>query len=230
MSHRTSDRRSLLSGLGAAAAGIFALMSKPAGAQTPASTARFQPSRHQQDGWMDALPGKHRTFIDCATVSGAGEGVLYANNLYVANASGYKLAESDLAIIVCLRHFGTVFAYNDAIWSKYGKAMSDLVQFTNPKTKQAPTANLLNSADYGLSLSNLGNTIPSVVKRGTQFAVCDMATTFISGQVAAAVKANPQEMYKEFVANLIPNSHLVAAGVVAVNRSQEYGYTLLTAL
>ncbi len=31
-------------------------------------------------------------------------------------------------------------------------------------------------------------------------------------------------------ANLIPNSHLVAAGVVAVNRAQEYGYTLLSTL
>jgi hypothetical protein len=34
----------------------------------------------------------------------------------------------------------------------------------------------------------------------------------------------------ELSANLIPNGHLVAAGVVAVNRAQEYGYTLLTAL
>jgi hypothetical protein len=227
MMHDTSGRRSLLSGLGAAVA-AFALGSRTARAQAPA--ARFQAARHQQDEWLNALPGVHRTFIDCATVSGAGEGVLYANNLYVANASGYKLAERDLAIVVCLRHFGTVFAYNDAIWSKYGKPMSDLVQFTDPKTKQAPTTNLLNSADYGFTLPNLGNTIPSVVKRGTQFAVCDMATTFISGQVAAAVKANPQEVYKEFAANLIPNSHLVPAGVVAVNRAQEYGYTLLTAL
>ena len=29
---------------------------------------------------------------------------------------------------------------------------------------------------------------------------------------------------------LLPNGHSVAAGVVAVNRAQEYGYTLLTAL
>jgi hypothetical protein len=179
---------------------------------------------------MDTIPGKHRTFVDCATVSGAGEGILYANNLYVANKSGYQLNEPDVAVIVCLRHFATVFAYNDAIWGKYGKAMSDLVQFTDPKTKQAPSTNLLNSSDYGLTMSNLGNSIPSVVKRGTHFAVCNMATTFISGQVAAAVKANPQELYKEFAANLIPNSHLVAAGVVAANRAQEHGYTLLTAL
>jgi hypothetical protein len=225
MSNEISTRRSLIAGVGAALA-AFTVGSRSARAQAPAG--RFQPARHAQDEWLDTLPGRHRTFIDCATTSGAGEGMLYANNLYVANRSGYQLEEKDVAVVVCLRHFGTVFAYNDTIWGKYGKAMSDLVSFTDPRTKQAPATNLLNSADYGMTLPNLGNSIPSVVKRGTHFAVCAMATTFIAGQVAAAVKANPQELYKEFVANVIPNSHMVAAGVVAANRAQEFGYTLLT--
>jgi len=38
-----------------------------------------------------------------------------------------------------------------------------------------------------------------------------------------------ETIYTELVANTIPNSHMVAAGVLAVNRAQEYGYTLLTA-
>ncbi len=227
MTHDHVARRSFMAGLGTAV-GAFALEPQGASAQTGSRT--FQPARHQKDAWFNAVPGRHRTIVDCATPGGAGEGILYANNLYEANKSGYSLTDADVAVVVCLRHFATVFAYNDAIWAKYGKAMSDLVQFTDPKTKQAPSTNLLNSADYGMSLPNLGNTIPSVVKRGTQFAVCDMATTFISSQVAAGAKADPQATYKEFVANLIPNSHLVAAGVVAVNRAQEYGYTLLTAL
>ena len=227
MTQDTWTRRSLVTGLGAAAA-AFALGSKPAGAQAPATA--FKPTRHPQDAWLDAVPGKHRSFIDCSTVSGAGEGILYANNLYVANKSGYGVDEKDVAVVVCMRHFATVFAYTNAIWGKYGKAMSDLVGFTDPKTKQVPMTNLLYSADYGMTMSNLGNTIPSVVMRGTQFAICDMATHFISGQVAAAVKGSPDDRYKEFAANLIPNGRLVAAGVVAVNRAQEFGYTLLTAL
>ena len=227
MTHEDPARRSMLSALGAALA-AFALGSKQAGAQTPAGG--FQPARHQQDDWLTQLPGRHRTIIDCATVSGAGEGMLYANNLFVGNRNGYQLAESDLAIVVCLRHVATAFAYNDVIWSKYGKALSDAVQFTDPKTKQAPAVNLLDAPGYGTSLSNFGITVASVVKRGVHFAVCQMATQRLSGQVAAAVKGDPQALYKEFASNLIPNSHLVSAGVVAVNRAQEYGYTLLTAL
>jgi len=222
-----SARRSLLSGVGAAIAAI-ALGSKRAAAQAPGDA--FQPARHQQDEWMTRLPGKHRTIIDCATVSGAGEGMLYASNLYLGNKNGYQLNESDVAVIVCLRHRATAFAYNDAIWSKYGQALSSFVEFVDPKTKQPPSTNLLNSSDYGMALPNLGTSISSVAKRGTHFAVCEMATRRISGTVAAAVKGDPQALFMELSANLIPNGHLVAAGVVAVNRAQEYGYTLLTAL
>ena len=227
MTHDMQARRSIMSGVGATIA-AFALGSKSAAAQTPA--ARFQPVRHQQDAWLDAITGKHRTFIDASTPRGAGEAMLYANNLYEANKSGYAVPENDIVVVACLRHFATPFAYNNAIWAKYGKAMSTMIEFVDPKTKQAPSTNLLNSAAYGMALPNLGNTIDAVVKRGTRFAVCDMATHFFAGQLAMTSGGNADAIYKELVANVIPNSHMVAAGVVAVNRAQEYGYTLLNTL
>ena len=218
-----TTRRAVLTG--AAAAAAVSLTSARAGAQTPG--ARFQPARHSQDAWLDTVPGKHRTFIDCASVASAGAGLMYANNLYVANAKGYQLKEADVAIVVCLRHFATIFAFNDVIWAKYGQALSTAVEFVDPKTKQAPTKNLLDDAGYAqLPVA----TISAVVKRGTQFAVCDMATNMLAGLLASQTKGVQEAIYTEFVRNLIPNSHLVAAGVVAVNRAQEYGYTLLTAV
>ena len=223
----STTRRTLLNRAltGAAAAAAVSLTSKGAAAQTPGR--RFQPARHSQDEWLDTVPGKHRTFIDCASVGAAGAGMLYANNLYVANAKGYQLKEADVAVVVCLRHFATVFAFNDTIWAKYGQALSDAVSFVDPKTKQAPAKNLLDDASY----SQLpASTISAVVKRGTQFAVCDMATNMLAGLVASSTKGVQDSIYQEFVRNLIPNSHLMAAGVVAVNRAQEYGYTLLTAI
>jgi intracellular sulfur oxidation DsrE/DsrF family protein len=222
-----TNRRSLLSGAAAAAAAVT-LGAGAAEAQAPARG--FQPARHAQDDWLDTMPGKHRTFVDCASVTAAGAGLLYANNLYIANASGYSLKDADVAVVVCLRHFATVFAYNDAVWKKYGQALGEMVSFTDPKTKQAPVFNVLNSSEYGPALPNMGIAIPSVVQRGTHFAVCDMATKMISTEVAAMVKAVPDAVYSDFVRNLIPNSHLMAAGVVAVNRAQERGYTLLTAI
>jgi len=227
MSNDMQARRSFVSGLGAAVA-AFAAGSGTADAQTPA--ARFQPARHNQDAWLDAVTGKHRTFIDAATVRGAAEAMLYANNLYESNKTGYQLPERDIVVVACLRHFATAFAFNNAIWAKYGKSMSMMLEFTDPKTKQAPSTNLLFSADYGMALPNFGTTIDSVVKRGTRFAVCDMATHFFAGQLAMMAHGNADAIYKELVANTIPNSHMVAAGVLAVNRAQEYGYTLLNTL
>lgn len=227
MTQDVHGRRSFVAGLGSAAA-AFAVASGTAGAQTPA--ARFTPARHQQDAWLDAIAGKHRTFVDAATPRGAGEAVLYANNLYESNKSGYQLPEKDVVVVACYRHFATPFAYNDAIWKKYGKQLSMMIEFTDPKTKQAPSTNLLNATGYDLQLSNFGNTIDSVVKRGTRFAVCDMATHFFAAQLAMMTKGNADAVYKELVGNRIPNSYMVAAGVLAVNRAQEYGYTLLNTL
>ena len=96
-------RRSLISGLGVAAVGV-AFGSRPLAAQT-ASGGRFQPARHQQDGWLDAVAGKHRTFIDASTPKGAGEALLYANNLYEANKSGYTLPEADIVVVACMSMF-----------------------------------------------------------------------------------------------------------------------------
>jgi hypothetical protein len=226
MTERLSPRRSFLTGLGMSAAGIGAL-SVSAGAQAPVAAGRFQAARHASDDWMDQIPGKHRVVLDSVSADGAGSALLYANNLYDANQKGYSLAEGDLAIIVVLRHFATAFAFTDAIWAKYGKAMGEMLKFTDPNTKQAPAANVYNAPGYGMALTNFGTTIDSLVKRGTRFAICDAATHFIATQLAG--QGNADAVYKELAAATIPNSRFVPAGVVGVTRAQERGYALIYA-
>jgi len=227
MTRTVRERRALIAGLGTAVAAA-AVGSRNASAQT---TRKYQPARHTQDAWLDTVPGRHRTFIDAATASGAGQALLYANNLYEANKSGYQLTDKDVAVVICYRHFATPFAFNDTIWAKYGGIMSTMLQFTDPMTKAAPTMNVYKSStNYGLALQNFGNTIDAVSKRGTQFAVCDVATHAFADAIAMATGTSPDAVYAELKANLIPSSHMVAAGVVGVNRAQEYDYTLLTTL
>jgi hypothetical protein len=78
-------------------------------------------------------------------------------------------------------------------------------------------------------MTSLGMTASAIVKRGAHFAICDMATNRIAGVIASAVKSTQPVIYQELVANLLPNGHMVAAGVVAINRAQEVGYSMLTA-
>jgi hypothetical protein len=224
MSETTRTRRSMLVGLGAAAAAT-AVAAGTASAQTGGTA--FRPTRHPEDSWLDAAPGaKHRVVIDAPTPHGAGEAVLFANNLYDQTKNAYKGTEKDIAILIVLRHFGTPFGFNDAIWAKYGKAMATMIQFTDPKTKQTPTTNLFNSSAYGMDLPTLGNTLDQVQKLGTRYAICDAATHFFAMQLAAS-GGNADAIYKELVANIIPGSRMVSAGVVGVTRAQEYGYSLI---
>jgi hypothetical protein len=220
------SRRSLMIGVGSAvlAAG---LSTREAHAQ---AAGGFRAASHPEDAWLDQRTGTHRVIIDAATPNGAGEAVLYANNLFTANKNAYAGgADTDFAMILCFRHFATAFAFTDTVWAKYGKAMSEILSFTDPKTKQAPATNLYNVTGYGLSLPNLGTTIDAVTKRGAYFAVCDTATHFLASQVARVISGDAAAIYRDLSTNLIPNSRLVSAGVMAVTRAQEHGYSLLYA-
>ena len=221
----STDRRSMLSRLGIGAAALGAGIGViPAQAQTAVSS-RFQPAQYPQDDWFDQLKGSHRFVIDSTTPDGGGTALAFANNFFAANKSGYGLDPAALAVIIVLRHFSTPFAYNDAVWAKYSAQIFELTKFADPKTVQPPKTNLYNSAAYGLTLPNFGTTIDSLVNQGVHFAVCDMATHFFAGYLAEQTKGDAGTVYRELTENLIRNAHLVPAGIVAVNRAQEHGYT-----
>ena len=139
------------------------------------------------------------------------------------------MQDSDLAVVIVARHHSTPFAFNDAMWKKYGAGISQLANFTDPKTRQAPANNLYNAPGYGSALANRGNTLDSLFERGVQLAVCQMATRQIAEPLAGAVGGDAESVFKELTANLVSNSHLVSAGIVAVNRAQERGYSFVNA-
>lgn len=218
MQHSKPDRRELLSGLGVAAAAV-ALGSSPVRAQ---ARGTFTPAHHAQDEWFDQVPGKHRVFIDSVSANGISDALLYAANLFTANKSGYGLEDADLAIVVCMRHLSTPFAFNNEMWAKYGKPLADMAKYTNPRGTDAPAAN------PHLPSRGTGG-ITGLVAKSAQFAICDMATHFLAGQIATAVGGKADDIYLELAAHTVPNGHFVAAGVVGATRAQEYGYSLLVA-
>jgi hypothetical protein len=226
----STDRRSFLTRLGAGvtvAGGALASGVSIANAQS--ASASFSPARHAQDDWMDKIPGKHRFVFDTTTPASFGAALAYANNFLTASQTGYGLTDQDAAIIIVARHFSTPYAYSDAMWAKYGKAMPPMVLLDDPRTKQRAVTNLY--AVPGVpDLPNLGTTTGDVLKRGVHFAVCQMATQFFAGMMAQQLGMTADAAYKELTSNLIPNSHLAPAGIVAVNRAQEHGFTLATPL
>jgi len=220
-------RRSFLSRLGVGLTGFGATLGArvvTAQAQTPASGGRWQPRRHPQDDWLDQVPGEHRFVFDTTTPDGFGGALLYANNFFLANQSGYGLGNADLAVVIVVRHNSTQFAYNDAMWAKYGSVLGQRAKVTDPQTKQPPQVNIYNSSALAAGLPSLGTTVDSLLKKGVHLAVCQMATQRLVAGIAQATGGTADGIYNELVANLLGNSHMVPAGIVAINRAQERGY------
>jgi intracellular sulfur oxidation DsrE/DsrF family protein len=228
MSRKGSEpakRRWFLKGLGIGAAGS-ALSAVPAAAQS-AESGRWQPARHEQDDWLDGVPGKHRVVFDTTTNEGMASAILFATNYFIVNRSSYGLQDSDLAVVIVARHSSTAFAYNDAMWAKYGAQLSNQTRYTDPKTKQAPVINPY--ASTGGSGQQPGR-LDALLKRGVHLAVCQLATRAMAGSIARATGSDTDTIVNELAANLVANSHLVPAGIVAVNRAQERGYSFVLAV
>jgi len=222
------ERRSFFTRFNAGAASLAALAVGGVAMAKPKAPARWEPARHDKDDWLDRLPGKHRLVFDTISSDGLGESLAFAGNFIIANKSEYGLDNNDLAIVIIVRHLSTPFGYNDAIWTKYGAALAPLIPLQDPKSKLPPKINVYTAGDYGNLLPNRGTTLESLAKQGVQVAVCSMATRGIADVLAGKVGGNADAINSELVANLITNARMVPAGIVAVNRAQERGYSLVS--
>ena len=216
-------RRSLLTGMGVAAAGAVA------GAGTANAQGRgFQPTRRDSDAWMDEGSHDHRVWIDTSYGTGGLEALHYANNILSAYADVDSGEDSDYGMVICWRHYCTPLGYEDPVWKKYGEIFSAVMGIMDPQSGEAFTVNPANIPGR-MDMDNGGDTIDKMRGRHVTFALCNAATRWYSGYIAGETGGNAKEIYEEFVAAAIPNSRFVHAGVFATTRAQEYGYSLLYA-
>jgi hypothetical protein len=219
----STPRRSFLTGMGVAAAGVVA-GTGPAHAQE----SGFQPARHDSDAWMGELPGKHRVWIDTSYGLGGMEALHYSNNILTANVNVNGGTDDDYALVLCWRHYATALGYMDPAWEKYGEFFSAAMHLNDPQTGKAFTVNPANITGRA-DLDNGGDTIDKMLGRGVKFALCNAATVWYAGYIAGETGGNAKEIYKEFVDLAVPDSRFIAAGVFGTTRAQEYGYSLLYA-
>lgn len=199
------------------------------GQEKSRADSRWEPIRHKQDDWLEQLPGKHRLVFDTTRPDALGEALLFANNFLRVNRADYGLDNSDLAVVIVVRHRSAPFGYNDAMWSKYGAEIAAHIRYEDPKSKAAPKINVYGSDDYGEVAPNRGITMEALAKQGVQFAVCASATRVMAGAIAHSMGGSSDTIFRELTANFVPNARIVPAGIVAINRAQERGYSLVTA-
>ena len=223
-------RRSFLArlGTGIGILGATTVASSAALAAAPAGPKEWKPARHEQDNWLDEVPGVHRFVFDTTTPAGFDAALRFARNYYFTNEMSYGLKDSDLAVLLIARARSTAFGYSDAMWAKYGMLLSQQSGFTDPKTKQPPAVNFYAKADDG-SGDPVSGAMQALIKSGVRIGVCAAATRNIAMRIATATNGDRETINKELSSNLIcPNARMVPAGIVAVNRAQERGYSLVS--
>ena len=221
MSVSNADRRTII-GAGALIAGV-GLVASAASAQA-ADGGAWAPASEDKDAWMDIPGTRHRMVYDTTSASAFSEALFFANNYYNANKSGYGLDPDALGVIIIARHMSTPYAYTDAAWAKYGAGFAKMMQLDDDQAKVATKGNPMLPAkpDAGMMA---GATVSELGAKGTRFAVCGLATQVIAGMVAKDAGQTADEAEAFLKANLVPGGVLVPAGIVAVNRAQEHGYS-----
>lgn len=204
-------RRAFLSTVTAAGALLASALPAAATQRSPAG-----PSRHAQDDWLDQAPERHRVIFDTWMADKFGEAVGFAGNWMRINKEQYGLADGDLAMVIVARHGSAPFAFNEAIWTKYGKifaanmSANDKVAHPNPSTNVHATR------------------LAALAKQGTRLAVCSLTTRAYTQIIAKETGAQPEAVLKELTANTAGPATFVPAGIVAVTRAQERGYALVS--
>src|SRR5690606_14151566 len=95
----------------------------------------------------------------------------YATNILNAHVNAYGGSDDEMAMILCYRHASTPFGFNDAMWAKYGATLATMSRIP-VEEGETPSKNPQTAAIEGL------------VERGVHFAICNSATTMMSGFIA----------------------------------------------
>jgi intracellular sulfur oxidation DsrE/DsrF family protein len=219
-----SDRRAFLERASAAAAALALapLARVPRAVQLEEQshgTGHTHGVQPWNDAWLARITGKHRQVFDTLNPAD-GFGLAFAMFFLDLNHEVYGLTDSQLTAVVGLRHNAMPMALPDALWERYN--VGELMQISDRATGGPATRNPFLHAD-GVPVP--GSDIPSLMKRGVIFTVCDVALTNLSARLARSAGVSATAAKDEWSAKLLPGTTLVPVGVMAVNLAQEHGCT-----
>ncbi len=228
--YQANRRRLISAGVLIAGAGMAASACSAQTKSNESDSAAWKASPEQMDSWLDKAGTRHRMVFDSVSGDGGADALGFANNFMHVNESDYSLKPEQLGVVVVLRHMSTPYGYGDAVWAKYGKAFAGKMGLKDDMAKRAATMNPMLAKAPGGEPPPKGmewaadGTLSDLAPKGVKFAVCGLATKAIAGMIAGKT-GDAAAIESELKANLVPGAIIVPAGIVAVNRAQEHGYT-----
>ncbi|HLG34034.1 MAG TPA: twin-arginine translocation signal domain-containing protein [Bacteroidia bacterium] len=232
---QNTHRRGFLGMLasGAAALGLTALATplqlNAQQQKVPAKPGAPVRPKSEGDLWFDKLKGTHRVVYD-ATRPHEILPFVWPKVFLMTNAAT-GTPETDCGVVVVLRHEAICYAFNDEIWSKYNFTEMFKAGEPGPAYHAADgSAKVVGKNPFwmtkhgdfqvpGIGIIDIG--IRDLQASGVMFCVCNAAMTVYSNVAAGQVNMKPEEVMKEWKANLIPGIQIVPSGVWALGRAQE---------
>ena len=197
-----------------AAARVGTAAAEPANALTTRSGPK-EPSNK----WLEGLTAKHKQFFDAPTANG-GVPLVHVMNYYDTYNKAFNVKDADIDAVLTFYGATTFYGLNDAAWAKY--QIGEFLE-TNDATGKPATANPWRAAPLVLGMTLPQASLESLHKRGATLILCNNALTIFSALLAQKRGLDPNAVYQDMKANILPEVDLVPGMVVAVEQAQRAG-------
>lgn len=210
------QRRGFLGSVAAATAAALGSLALPA---AQAHEAAAGSSEFVQ--WLDSIPGKYRQLYDMPEPHG-GMALMWSHVFKLTGAQAYGVPESDIGVVVALRHASMPLALGDAVWEKY--KFGEFFKIDDPQTKKPALRNPFAHLKPGdLPLQEAA--MEKLIARGVKFVTCGMAIHHYSMAYAKQFGGEAEVVKKDWLASVMPGVYVAPSGVLAVHGAQSRGCT-----
>jgi len=189
-------------------------------AAEPAKALATRPGpKEPSNKWLDGLTSKHKQFFDAPTANG-GVPLVHVMNYYDTYNKAFNVKDADSDAVLTFYGATTFYGLNDAAWAKY--QIGEFLE-TNDATGKPATANPWRAAPVVLGMTLPQASLESLHKRGATLILCNNALTIFSALLAQKRGLDPNAVYQDMKANILPEVELVPGMVVAVEQAQRAG-------
>jgi hypothetical protein len=189
-------------------------------AAEPAKALATRPGpKEPSNKWLDGLTSKHKQFFDAPTANG-GVPLVHVMNYYDTYNKAFNVKDADIDAVLTFYGATTFYGLNDAAWAKY--QIGEFLE-TNDATGKPATANPWRAAPVVLGMTLPQASLESLHKRGATLILCNNALTIFSALLAQKRGLDPNAVYQDMKANILPEVDLVPGMVIAVEQAQRAG-------
>lgn len=200
--------------LGATASTLSALTNPALAGMTDFSHSEM----NDAEAWMKTIKGKHRVVYD-GSYPHQGFPIIWNWAYYLSN-NEMGSPDNEVTAMTVFRHDAIPFALHDDLWKKYPLGDMFHVKKADGKAYDRNPYYEPQEGDFPLPVIQ---GVKDMQARGAMFCVCNLALNVYSGAAAQQTGKDPNEVYEEWKAAVLPGIQIVPSGVWALGRAQEEG-------